>query len=54
LREMGRAAAEILLKRIHRPGSEYRDKHKVEPELIIRETTCPVAGGRRVPGKLKH
>jgi DNA-binding LacI/PurR family transcriptional regulator len=54
LREMGRAAAEILLKRIHRPGSEYRDKHTVEPELIIRETTCPVAGGRRVPGKLKH
>jgi DNA-binding LacI/PurR family transcriptional regulator len=54
LREMGRAAAEILLKRINRPGSEYRDKHTVEPELVIRETTCPVAGGQRVPGKRKR
>src|SRR5580693_3775033 len=41
LREMGRAAAEILLKRIHRPGSELRDQHIVEPELVIRETTYP-------------
>jgi LacI family transcriptional regulator len=43
LREMGRAAAEILLKRINRPGSELRDKHVVEPELIIRETSGPAA-----------
>ncbi len=41
LREMGRAAAEILLKRINRPGSELRDQHIVEPELVIRETTGP-------------
>src|SRR6202034_3080001 len=34
LREMGRAAAEILLKRINRPGTEHHDKHVVEPELI--------------------
>jgi LacI family transcriptional regulator len=46
LREMGRAAAEILLKRISRPASEFRDTHIVEPELVIRETTSPahVAG----------
>jgi DNA-binding LacI/PurR family transcriptional regulator len=42
LREMGRAAAEILLKRINRPGSELQDRHIVEPELVVRETTCPL------------
>jgi DNA-binding LacI/PurR family transcriptional regulator len=51
---MGRAAAEILLKRINRPGSELHDKHIVEPELIIRETTGPAPNGRRVPAKAKH
>src|SRR5580698_8355712 len=44
LREMGRAAAEILLKRINRPGSELHDQHVVEPELIVRETTARAAG----------
>jgi LacI family transcriptional regulator len=43
LREMGRAAAEILLKRINRPGSELRGQHIVEPELVIRETTYPAS-----------
>jgi DNA-binding LacI/PurR family transcriptional regulator len=47
LREMGRAAAEILLKRINRPGSELRDQHIVEPELVIRETTYPAPTGPR-------
>jgi len=51
LREMGRAAAEILLKRINRPGSELHDKHIMEPELVIRETTCPAPVGRRVTRK---
>jgi len=51
LREMGRAAAEILLKRINRPGSELRDQHIVEPELVIRETTYPVATGTLVTAK---
>jgi LacI family transcriptional regulator len=46
LREMGRAAAEILLKRINRPGSELHDKHTVEPELIIRESTSAASSGR--------
>jgi LacI family transcriptional regulator len=53
LREMGRAAAEILLKRINRPGSDLHDKHTVEPELVIRETTGPAPAERRVPGKLR-
>ncbi len=51
LREMGRAAAEILLKRINRPGSELRDQHIVEPELVIRETTYPVPTGTLVTAK---
>jgi len=47
LREMGRAAAEILLKRINRPGVDLHDKHTVEPELIIRETTSTAPDGKR-------
>jgi DNA-binding LacI/PurR family transcriptional regulator len=54
LREMGRAAAEILLKRISRPGSELHDQHTVEPELVIRETTGPAAGGRRGTSRQRH
>lgn len=49
LREMGRVAAEILLRRINRPGSDSHDKRNtVEPELIVRETTCQASkpGGR--------
>jgi LacI family transcriptional regulator len=47
LREMGRAAAEILLKRINRPGSDCQQKHSVEPELVIRETTARVCPKQR-------
>ena len=40
LREMGRIAAEIVLRRINRPGSEFHDRQtNIEPELIVRETT---------------
>ena len=53
LREMGRAAAEILVKRINRPGSELHDTHTLEPELVIRETTGPAPAGRRDPAKAK-
>jgi LacI family transcriptional regulator len=53
LYEMGRAAAEILLKRINRPGSELRDTHTLEPELMIRETTGPAPNGKRIRGKRK-
>jgi LacI family transcriptional regulator len=41
LREMGRTAAEILLRRISRPGLDLHDHYTVEPELMVRETTCP-------------
>jgi LacI family transcriptional regulator len=51
LREMGRIAAEILLKRINRPGSDLHSKHTVEPELIIRETTAPAPAVRPLTGR---
>ncbi len=42
LREMGRIAAETLLRRIRRSGSDsHSSETTVEPELIIRETTAP-------------
>jgi DNA-binding LacI/PurR family transcriptional regulator len=42
LREMGRIAAETLLRRINRPTWDLPGTERtVEPELIIRETTCP-------------
>ena len=41
LREMGRIAAETLLRRIRRSGSDsHGGETIVEPKLIIRETTC--------------
>lgn len=44
LREMGRIAAETVLRRINRPGSDLHSPERtVEPELIIRETTCRVS-----------
>jgi DNA-binding LacI/PurR family transcriptional regulator len=42
LREMGRIAAEIVLRSIRRPGTDLPDEHMVEPELIVRETTARV------------
>jgi DNA-binding LacI/PurR family transcriptional regulator len=45
LREMGRIAAETLLRRVTRPGSDlHSGETTVEPELVIRETT-----GRVIP-----
>jgi DNA-binding LacI/PurR family transcriptional regulator len=42
LREMGRIAAETVLRRINRPALDLLGAERtVEPELIIRETTCP-------------
>lgn len=40
LREMGRKAAETLLRRIRRPGADFSGSEiMVEPRLIVRETT---------------
>src|SRR6202140_816538 len=49
LREMGRIAAETLLRRIRRSGTDLQGgETMVEPKLIIRETTCLANGvGRK-------
>ena len=44
LRKMGRIAAETLLRRIRRSGTDRQaGETMVEPELIVRGTTCSVA-----------
>jgi LacI family transcriptional regulator len=46
LREMGRIAAETLLRRIRRSETDaHGGETMVEPKLMIRETTCRVASG---------
>ena len=46
LREMGRIAAETLLRRIRRSEvGSHGAETTVEPKLMIRETTCQVANG---------
>ena len=48
LREMGRIAAETLLRRILRSGSDsHGGETMVEPKLMIRETTCRVRNSVR-------
>lgn len=48
LREMGRIAAETLLRRIRRSGSDsHGGEIMVEPKLIVRETTCSATIGVR-------
>jgi LacI family transcriptional regulator len=48
LRKMGRIAAEILLRRISQARPDASGETTVEPELIIRDTTCaPAIAGRR-------
>jgi DNA-binding LacI/PurR family transcriptional regulator len=42
LREMGRIAAETLLGRIRSSESGSGSEIMVEPELMVRETTCRV------------
>jgi DNA-binding LacI/PurR family transcriptional regulator len=48
LREMGRIAAETLLRRIRRSGPDsHGGETMIEPKLMIRETTCRVSNGFR-------
>lgn len=55
LREMGRIAAEIVLRRINRPGSDFHDRQTtVEPELIVRETTSQASNGAPRPSKRRR
>jgi LacI family transcriptional regulator len=52
LREMGRIAAETVLRRIRRTGPDLDGgETTVEPELIMRETTCKVRNGARTKKK---
>ena len=49
LREMGRIAAETLLRRIRRATPDsHGGECMVEPELVIRDTTCSTDGTRAV------
>jgi LacI family transcriptional regulator len=41
LQRMGALAAEVLLKRIAEPNAACPEELVVEPELIVRESTCP-------------
>lgn len=49
LRRMGALAAEMLLKRIAEPDAPVPEELEVEPELIVRESTCaaPAQAKRR-------
>ena len=49
LARMGALAAEVLLKRIAEPDAACPEEFEVEPELIVRESTCaaPVHATRR-------
>jgi LacI family transcriptional regulator len=47
LREMGRIAAETLLRRIRSASDSHGGETMVEPKLIIRETTCRATNGVR-------
>jgi len=50
LREMGRIAAETLLRRIRQSGADAQGGEiMVEPKLMIRETTCRATNGARRP-----
>ena len=52
MREMGRIAAEILLRRIRHSGTDsHGGERMVEPELVIRGTTCAPRKGATVRRK---
>jgi len=38
--KMGKIAAETVLRRIARDGADYPRRIAVEPELVVRESTC--------------
>ncbi len=52
LREMGKVAAESLLKRISNPKAEYPGRVLMQPELVIRESTARASSQR--PRGPKH
>ena len=59
LRKMGRTAAEVVLRRVRHPNEDnYAAEIVVEPELIIRESTCEakpsydVSAAARIPARV--
>jgi DNA-binding LacI/PurR family transcriptional regulator len=46
LREMGKVAAESLLKRINHPNAHYPGRVMMQPELVIRESTARASSRR--------
>jgi DNA-binding LacI/PurR family transcriptional regulator len=46
LRKMGKIAADAVLRRIARDGADHPKQIIVEPELVVRESTCKVGQGR--------
>jgi|HubBroStandDraft_2_1064218.scaffolds.fasta_scaffold06313_2 DNA-binding LacI/PurR family transcriptional regulator len=53
LRKMGKIAAETVLRRIARDGAEHPKQITVEPELVVRESTCKV-GPANMAGRLPN
>jgi DNA-binding LacI/PurR family transcriptional regulator len=56
LREMGKIAAESLLKRINNPNADYPGQVVMQPELVIRESTARASSQRprgRISGNRK-
>jgi DNA-binding LacI/PurR family transcriptional regulator len=55
LREMGKVAAESLLKRINNPNAHYPGRVMMQPELVIRESTARASSRRpRGTNQLKN
>jgi DNA-binding LacI/PurR family transcriptional regulator len=48
LRKMGKIAAETILHRINYTNQAGQKQLTVEPELVVRGTTCPVHSGSRL------
>jgi LacI family transcriptional regulator len=54
LQQMGRTAAEILIKRIQNPKEAYAEAVNFEPELMIRESTAPPIRRPAQPSSVKR
>ncbi|HEV2275573.1 MAG TPA: LacI family DNA-binding transcriptional regulator [Acidobacteriaceae bacterium] len=54
LREMGKAGAELLLKRINHPKAHHPQQVIMEPELVIRESTASAALRHASSGRRKQ
>lgn len=54
LNKMGRAAAEILIKRIQSPDQPFSDAVWFEPELVVRESTASASASKRHPSQISR